>query len=303
MIWVDMPARGRAVVEQLVGGRVTGAHNCAGASSPGFASRLVLADGRRVFVKAVAAGKWPFEAGRHREEASVAAVLPAAAGAPRFLGSVDDEEWVALAFADVDGAGPARPWRLAELERVLTAVTRYSAVTVPLRRDHPRLGGWVEIEPVALRPWAQQSLPRLIDLEAEGLAAARGAALVHFDLRPAKILLTPGGVTIVDWAHARLGSPLVDLVMLLAGAAGDGIDPEPLLDFHAPGAAHERAAVTAVLAAYAGFLLAGGLAPAPPGLEAVGAAKLRLVRGAVWWLRARLADEDRKKSHRHGRHR
>jgi hypothetical protein len=47
--------------------------------------------------------------------------------------------------------------------------------------------------------------------------------------------------------------------------------------------------VTAILAANAGFLLAGGLTPAPPGLEAIGPAKLRLGRGALSWLRARLA--------------
>ena len=46
-------------------------------------------------------------------------------------------------------------------------------------------------------------------------------------------------------------------------------------------------AVDAILAVHAGFLLAGGLLPVPPGLEAIAAAKRRLGRGAVEWLERR----------------
>ena len=307
LLWADLPAAGRAVVEELVHGRIIDARNCPAGFSPGFASRLVLAGGRRVFVKAMDAVTWPVEAELQRTEAEVAAALPAEVPAPRFLGSVDDEQWIALAFADVDGAEPARPWRRHQLDRVLAAATRLAPVPVPLRSDHPRLGGWAEIADetalAELHPWAASSLSRLIDLEADGLAAAQGTALVHFDLYPHNMLLTAERPVFVDWPHARLGSPLVDLVMLLSGAAGDGIDPEPLLACHAPGAEHERAAVTAILAAHAGFLVAGGLSPSPPGLEAIGAAKRSLARGALSWLRSRLDDERRKTSYRHGRHR
>jgi hypothetical protein len=306
LLWADVPAPGRAVVEELVHGRIIDARNCPGGFSPGFASRLVLADGRRVFVKAMDAVTWPVEAELQRTEAEVAAALPPEAPAPRFLGSVDDEQWIALAFEDIEGAEPARPWRRDELERVLGAATRLASVRVPLRSDHPRLGGWAEIASDSLRmlhPWAADSLSRLVDLEAEGMAAAEGTGLVHFDLYPHNILLTPERTVFVDWPHARLGSPLVDLVLLLSCAAGDGIDPEPLLSCHAPGAESERRSVTAILAAHAGFLLAGGLAPTTPGLEAIGAAKLELARGALAWLRSRLADEGRRMSHRPGRHR
>jgi len=307
LLWADVPPPGRAVVEQLVRGRVVSARNCAGGFSPGFASRLMLGDGRRVFVKAMDAVRWPFQAELHRTEAEVAAVLPADVPAPRFLGSVDDGEWIALAFRDVDGSEPAQPWRRNQLDRVLAAATRLAPVPVPLRSDHPRLGGWAEIADEAAlaerHPWAAESLPRLIELETEGLAAAQGTSLVHFDLYSHNVLLTGQRVMFVDWPHARLGSPLVDLVVLLSCAAGDGIDPEPLLAFHAPGAEHERAAVTAILVAHAGFLLAGGLASAPPGLEAIAAAKLSLARGALSWLRSRLTEEGRIVSRRRGRHR
>jgi hypothetical protein len=307
--WADVPAQGRAVVEELVRSRIIEARNCAGGFSPGFASRLVLADGRRVFVKAMDALAWPAEAELQRSEAEVAATLPPEVPAPRFLGSVDDEQWIALAFEDIEGTEPVRPWRRDELDRVLGAATRLASVRVPLRSDHPRLGGWAEIAGDSLaglrqlHPWAADSLSRLVELEAEGMAAAEGTGLVHFDLYPHNILLAPERTVFVDWPHARLGSPLVDLVLLLSCAAGDGIDPEPLLSCHAPGAESERGAVTAILAAHAGFLLAGGLAPAPPGLAAIGTAKVELARGALAWLRSRLTAEGRRMSDRHGRHR
>jgi aminoglycoside phosphotransferase (APT) family kinase protein len=304
--WADLPARARALIEHLVGARVVGAVNRSGGFSPGFTARLLLAGGRRVFVKAMDAVRWPFEAGMYREEAAIAATLPPSVPAPAFLGCADDRQWVALAFADLDGSLPARPWQPEQLARVVIAAARVATAQVPLRTDHPRLGGWAELTGDAverLDPWAAGELTRLVGLEAEGLAAARGTALVHFDLHVGNILLGGDRVFFVDWAHARLGSPLVDLVMLLAGAAGDGIDPEPLLAFHTPGAEAEQTAVTGILAAHAGFLTAGAVSPAAPGLEAITAAKASLAVGALCWLRMRLVDEDRRKTRRHGRHR
>jgi thiamine kinase-like enzyme len=112
---------------------------------------------------------------------------------------------------------------------------------------------------------------------------------VHFDLYPHNILLTPERVVFVDWPHARLGNPIVDLVTVLSSATADGLDPEPTLRDHAADAGIDQTAVTAILAANAGFLLAGGLSPMPVGLEAIAAMKLHLGLGAVTWLHRRLA--------------
>lgn len=89
------------------------------------------------------------EADFHRAEARVAAVLPPVVPAPAFLGWIDDDSWVVLAFEDVDGAEPAQPWDLHELRRVVAAIEDVSTVTMTpsrltLPRDHPRLGGWAE---------------------------------------------------------------------------------------------------------------------------------------------------------------
>jgi hypothetical protein len=71
--WGDLPPPVRARISELAGGRVLAAQNCEGGFSPGFASRLTLADGRRAFAKAMDADAWPLQATFHRDEARVAA--------------------------------------------------------------------------------------------------------------------------------------------------------------------------------------------------------------------------------------
>jgi hypothetical protein len=51
--WEELPPHVRGQISELAGGRVVAARNCEGGFSPGFASRLTLADGRRAFAKAM----------------------------------------------------------------------------------------------------------------------------------------------------------------------------------------------------------------------------------------------------------
>jgi hypothetical protein len=302
--WAQLPGRVKADIERFVGGRVgdevTDVVNCTGGFSPGLASLLRLTDGRRVFVKAVNRCEWPDQVGAYRTEATVAAALPATIAAPAFLGAVDAGGWVVLAFQGIDGAEPVQPWRPEELGRVTAAVARLSKAMTPspiaLPREHPRLGGWAELAGddhrrrrlVARSPWAAGRMSDLITLERAGLAAAQGSSLAHFDMYSHNILLTPDRVLFVDWPHARLGAPFVDLVLLLSTAAADGIDPEPLLAALPTTAGVAPADIDAVLAAHAGFCLAGGLEPTQRGLEPIFGAKLRIGYGALRWLEQRL---------------
>ena len=136
--------------------------------------------------------------------------------------------------------------------------------------------------------WSARHLDQLIAAERHGLAAAKGTALVHFDLLPHNILLTCDQVTVVDWPHARLGAPVIDLLMVLASAAADGLDPDPVLRAQPMAVAVDDADVTGILAALTGFWLAGAFEPMPAGLGPIAAAKLHLGRGALWWLERRL---------------
>lgn len=298
--WAELPTPARTQIERLLAGPIISAQNCDGGFSPGFASLLTLADGHRAFVKAMDCNAWPSQALFHRAEARVAAALPTSVPAPTFLGSFDDGHWVGLAFEAADGAEPAQPWNLTDLDRVLAAVGQLAQMgapsPIPLPRDHPRLGGWADLARDACRratlptcsPWAASHLPLLTALESEGLAAAQGSSLVHFDLFPHNILLAADQVLFVDWPHARLGAPFIDLLLLLSSAASCGIDPEPILARQPLAAGVEPRAVNAVLAAHAGFCVAGALLPAPPGLEPITEAKLSLGLATVDWLARRL---------------
>jgi hypothetical protein len=103
--WPDLPPSVRGQLEGLVGDEVLAAESCQGGFSPGFASRLTLASGNRVFAKAVDGGEWPCQAPMYRDEARVAASLPAGMPVPEFLGSRDGGRWVILAFECIDGTG------------------------------------------------------------------------------------------------------------------------------------------------------------------------------------------------------
>lgn len=144
-----MRASTRTAVERLIGGPVVHARNCPGGYSPGVASLLTLMDGRRVFVKAMDAKRWPVDATYHRIEARVSAALPETVPAPRLLGTLDDDDWVVLAFEAIDGVEPPQPWTDTDFHRVVGAVVRLgqeaTPSTIALPRDHPRLGGWTDL--------------------------------------------------------------------------------------------------------------------------------------------------------------
>lgn len=299
--WYELPVRVRQQIEYLVGAPVVAVHNCPGGYSPGFASRLTLAGGQKAFAKAIDGRAWPFEARTYRNEAENAAGLTAAGLAnvlptPRLLGSCEVDSHVVLAFECIDGSEPSSPWRPDELTVVAAAISRMSALLTPspltVPDDHPRLAGWAELKAGnearlrALPQWVARHLTELIALERRGLVAAQGTALVHFDALPHNILLTPAGVVLADWPHARLGAPAIDLLTVLASAAADGIDPEPVLRAQPIAATVSAADTDAILAALSGFSLAGALNDACP--AAIAAAKLHLGRGALGWLRRRL---------------
>src|SRR4051795_12752419 len=100
--WADLPRVVRSAVEEILGSPVVEAVSQAGGFSPGSADRVVTADGRRAFVKAVGASINPDSPGLHRREIQVGAALPASPAVPKLLGGwegraeEDGDEWVAL---------------------------------------------------------------------------------------------------------------------------------------------------------------------------------------------------------------
>jgi aminoglycoside phosphotransferase (APT) family kinase protein len=276
-----------------------------GGFSPGLAARLLLADGRRVFVKAVSGRINPHSPGMHRREARIAAALPASVPTPRFLDSYDDGDWIALAFEDIDGTTPRTPWQQPELDRVLVAVGELTAVLTPSPIAVESVGdlmpdvfaGWQRLaagvrsgedDLHGVDPWAQRHLAELASLEATAPDAAAGTTLLHADLRADNILLAPSRVVFVDWPWASRGAAWVDLVFMLPSVAMQG-GPKPweIFDEHPVGRDAPPSAVTAVVAAVAGFMIRGSRLPPPPGLPTVRAFQRDQGVPALEWLMRR----------------
>ncbi|MFG3012774.1 phosphotransferase [Streptomyces cinerochromogenes] len=302
--WEDLPAVVRDAVGEVLGAPVVRAVTQSGGFSPGVAARVRTAAGRTGFVKAVSADTNPHSPGLHRKEARNAAALPAVVPAPRLLGSYDDGTWVALVFEEVAGHQPRVPWRRAELDRVLDAVTVLARTGTPSPVDAPPVAedlaeafsGWRRLlagEAGDVRgrlgEWAAGRLPELAALADGWAEGASGDTLAHGDLRADNVLLTADGVVFVDWPHALRAAPWFDLlVMLPCVRAQGGPDPEEVFTAHPLGRAADPDAVTAALAALAGYFLHGSLQPAPPGLPTLRPFQRAQGEAALAWLRRRL---------------
>src|SRR2546423_3426760 len=141
--WEGLPDRVRVAIEGWLASPVVSAVTQPGGFSPGLAARVLTADGRRVFVKAVGPELNPDAPRFHRREGAIVAALPATAPVPRLLWSYDEGPaageqadpdaggWVALAFEDVEGQHPATPWVEDELDRVLEALEALAESLTP----------------------------------------------------------------------------------------------------------------------------------------------------------------------------
>ncbi|MGW5104825.1 phosphotransferase family protein [Streptomyces sp. NPDC004100] len=277
----------------------------AGGFSPGVAARVRLADGRRVFVKAVGPEPNPETPDLHRAEARITAALPDTAPVPSLLLALDIDGWVVLVLEDVDGRMPAQPWQSDELQRVLAAAAELSVRLDPSPLEAPTLAvrfgekfhGWRRLSAACadgadeltwLDPWARRNLGRLVAREAVWYAAAAGSALVHGDLRADNILLTEDRVMVVDWPWAAVGVSWFDVVAMGPSVIMQGTaDAMRLLDQHlcARGADPER--VTTVLIAMAGYFLRQSVQHPPPGLPTVRSFQRAQGEAALDWARER----------------
>lgn len=271
-----------------------------GGFSPGLAARLRLADGRRVFVKAVSEAANPDSPSMHRREARVVAALPVSAPVPRLLWSYDRDGWVALVFEDIDGRHPGDPWTEADLSLVVEALQRMAAALTPSpiaidatasRAFQRGINGWraaLERSEQNLDAWCQRHLGRLAELEALAPEASAGETLLHFDTRADNILIVGRRVYILDWPSARTGADWVDWVAMAPSVAMQG-GPAPegfLARFDLTGVTRDR--IDAVLCSLAGYFVVRALEPPPPGIPTVRAFQAAQGRVALDWLRRRL---------------
>lgn len=298
--WAGLPRSVRAEVERGLGGEVRAAAGQAGGFTHGMAARLVLADGRRAFAKAI-----PVDdalAGMYRTEARVAAGLPRSVPAPPLRFTTEIDGWFAMVFDDVEGRHP-RLRESADLAAVLATVERLADVLTPSPLPEvravtdsygPALSRWQRFAehgpPPDLDDWSRRKLDLLAELESTWPAHCAGETLLHTDLRPDNMLLRPDGtVSVVDWAAPCRGAAWADLVILAPSIALHGIDPDPILAEHPVTRAADPAAIDALVCALTGFWVYNSRLPVPPRSPKLRAHQARSGEVTREWLRRRVS--------------
>jgi hypothetical protein len=244
--WEDLPAEVRDWIESRIGVPVVSTWSAGTGFTPGFASRLDLSDGERMFVKAASSADdrlhgWPLS-DAYRQEVRKLTHVPRGTGAPDLLWHADlqiaDEQWVIAAYRHIEGAPPRRPWRPPELSLVTAKLTQVAFQLTPAPDgielttiDDELVGHWERRLDLARTYEADAEWLRTIErLCAEAGELLAGDTVVHMDLRDDNILIDPAGeVWIVDWNWPVLGAAWIDLVCVLLSARGDGLDVESIL--------------------------------------------------------------------------
>ena len=131
-----------------------------------------------------------------------------------------------LAFEDVDGRHPTQPWRTDELDRVVSAMEDLSMLLTPSPLPATMIGtadgafvrGWRRLRDE--RPsrldyvdeWSRRHIETLVAIEETVSGALERDTLLNNDLRADNILLTPKRTWFVDWPHASVGPPWLDVL-------------------------------------------------------------------------------------------
>ena len=290
--WSELPEGLQRDIATWLGAEIVEASGAQGGYSPALAARCLLADGRKVFLKAASPDVNPRTPDIMRREAALNRMLPADAPAPQMLDSYDDGTWVVLAFATVEGQMPSMPWHHDDLQRVARAAAGLAELPVPelLRPVGEVLGhilcGWSRLREAGGEDasWEACHLDELCALEAQWPEAAAGEQFIHGDVRSDNILLgADGRVTFVDWTECCKGSAAVDLVFAAPSVELEGGgSPEHFLALANIQTSAER--ITPIVAAITGYYVWSGIQPDPPGMPTVRAGQRAKAEIALRWL-------------------
>jgi hypothetical protein len=221
----------RARIEALAGERVVSARRVAAGYNATERWVVRFASGRGAFAKI---GTPPRSSQHLRDEQAVYARL-ALACMPAVVGWEDHADRPILLLADLSSWTWPPPWTHVGVSAALRAIEEIHTARADLdaygvKHGPEGAGGWwvgVERDPepflrlgVVTREWWRRSGSVL--REAASLVSPEGESVCHFDLRSDNLCLRDGRATVVDWSHACLGNPQVDLGLFLPGVAAEG---------------------------------------------------------------------------------
>lgn len=183
---------------------------------------------------------------------------------PRFL-AFEDGDRPLLVLEDLMPAYWPPPWREGDVDLVVDALAEVAQVRIELRRVESVLSnGWhaVASDPApflstGLRDaaWLERMLPTLV--AAGDAAPLHGDSLLHGDVRSDNLCVKGGRCVLVDWNHACIGNPGLDVAVWL---------PSLVLE-HGP--RPDRFGVDEFAAFVAGFFAAHAGLPKPAGAPRV----------------------------------
>ena len=273
--WSDLPSEVRDWVQDQLGSAVVSATSELSGYTPGFAARLRLGDGRRVFAKIAGWGKdWLLES--YANEALKRRTLPAGVPAPELIGEattmINSSDWQLLIFTEIDGRPPHRPWTDTDLAIAVQAVETAAQALTPAPDGYD----WEPFSEAtgSLSPDKEQMIIERFGAHADevrDLVVAfphhcNGNTLVHCDLRDDNLIIGADGKGwIVDWNFPALGKPFIDLVTLLMSARGDGHDVEKILAVSPLTSAEDSEAIDSLIADLALYYAIASGGPEPDG--------------------------------------
>jgi hypothetical protein len=295
--WAETPDTVRRAVEVALGAEVTEAVSQAGGFSSGSADRLVLADGRRVFAKSADRTRNVGTYELHRREAAVVRDLPVSVSAPRLVGTFEQDDWVVVAFEDIDGRQPGADDTTLVLDALGTLPRFETLSQLPRLSDEltADAASWDRLTTSGavsdLDPWIGAHVGQLRDASGQLPRVAEGDHLVHLDCRADNLLIDERSrVWLVDWPWASVGAAWFDSMTYLL----DVLVREPDADVeshleHPSLRAVPAEAVDAVLAGLAGSWIEKLQEAAPEDMPTLRDFQRREADAALQWLRRRWA--------------
>ena len=227
--WADTPEAVRTAVAGALGAAIVGHADLHGGMSPGPAAGLQLADGRKVFVKAVSADVRAHNHAMIRQEAAILDLLPESVPAPRRLATIAYGPWIALATTWAAGA-TGRLWTDASIAAVARACRVASghpapAALPPVAQRIFHFDGWARLREIGPADgWEATYAGPAAEVVAGWERWTAGDALVHRDLRldNTTVDAAAGAAVLLDWAYAAAGAPWIDLAQLAADVVATG---------------------------------------------------------------------------------
>lgn len=311
--WRAVPAAVRASVDALCGSPVVRGARVWGGYAPTPTFQLLLADGRRVFLKGTSPTSNATMVRALDSEQRVYTELGALISpfAPRYLGALRESGWHVLLLED---AGPATipPWSAESGRRVAHACAEFHASTLasdlpawldlPERWVAPITWSRVERDSGHLRKvaalagpraaeahrWLGEALPTLQQYGDHAAEVTGPFALLHGDIRSDNLRYRDGRLYLFDWPWANAGRPEFDVVPFAQSVAVDGgPNPERVLEWYEERLALRPDAVDAALAWIAAFFAQHAWEPEVPGLPRLRAFQRRQLAVVLAWAARR----------------